>query len=208
MQFELAEDAAVELARVFYAELAAGTSVDSALAEARLHLFGRYPTRLDWAIPVLFLRAENGALFAVPAQPQLATPPPVPPPAPPVDPALLRQTLVEQQRAFQQLWHSALIAHATRDWERAAELLQQVANSKPDHEDVQKRLAEARQQLTLPPLYRQALALRDDDHWQTALEVLDELERQQPGYADAQGGARLGRAPPAPRATLPDGGRC
>ncbi len=62
MQFELAEDAAVELARVFYAELAAGTPVDSALAEARLHLFGRYPTRLDWAILVLFLRAENGAL--------------------------------------------------------------------------------------------------------------------------------------------------
>ncbi|HEX5691693.1 MAG TPA: protein kinase, partial [Roseiflexaceae bacterium] len=57
MQFELAEDAAVELARVFYAELAAGTSVELALAEARLNLYGRYTTRLDWAIPVLFMRA-------------------------------------------------------------------------------------------------------------------------------------------------------
>ena len=187
MQFELAEDAAVELARVFYAELAAGTPVDSALAEARLHLSGRYPTRLDWAIPVLFLRAESGALFTLPAQPtRTATPPPVPP-APPADAAMLRQTIVEQQRQFQRLWHLALTAYVTRDWERAAELLAQVANIKPDHEDVQARLAEARRQLTLPPLYRQVLALRDDDHWQTALEVLAELERQQPGYVDAEG---------------------
>ena len=64
MQFEIVDDAAAELTRVFYDELAAGTPVDLALTEARGHLLGKYPTRLDWAVPVLFLRADDGALFA------------------------------------------------------------------------------------------------------------------------------------------------
>jgi hypothetical protein len=64
-QYELAEDAAGELARVFYAELAAGTPVDLALAEARQHLCGRYRSRLDWAVPVLFLRSDDGTSFEV-----------------------------------------------------------------------------------------------------------------------------------------------
>jgi hypothetical protein len=63
MQFEIAEDVAAELTRVLYAELAAGTPIDRALSEARLDIFGRYRTRLDWAIPVLFSRAETGVLF-------------------------------------------------------------------------------------------------------------------------------------------------
>jgi hypothetical protein len=65
MQFEIAEDSASELTRVFYAELAAGTPVDLAVNEARLHLYGYDSFRLDWVIPVLFMRSENGDLFEV-----------------------------------------------------------------------------------------------------------------------------------------------
>jgi Tol biopolymer transport system component len=78
MQFEIAEDTASELTRVFYAELAAGTPVDLAVNEARLHLYGYDSFRLDWVIPVLFMRSENGALFEVAqaptAKPALPTP--------------------------------------------------------------------------------------------------------------------------------------
>jgi hypothetical protein len=70
MQFEIAEDVAAELTRVLYAELAAGIPIDQALSETRLHISGRFPTRLDWAIPVLFSRAETGVLF------EFAAPPP------------------------------------------------------------------------------------------------------------------------------------
>jgi formylglycine-generating enzyme required for sulfatase activity len=76
MQFEIAEDVAAEVTRVLYAELAAGMPIDQAVNEARLHISGRYRTRLDWAIPVLFSRAETGVLFEFPA------PPPKPPPQP------------------------------------------------------------------------------------------------------------------------------
>jgi formylglycine-generating enzyme required for sulfatase activity len=187
MQFELAEDAAVELARVFYAELAAGAPVDLALTEARLDLSGRYPQRLDWAIPVLFLRAETGALFELAPlasrtnlSREAGAPSPMPHKPTP------HETIVEL-KTLRRLWHLALTACATHDWERAAELLQQVADVNPTYEDVQARLAEAQRRLALPPLYRQALALRADDHWQTALETLDALERGQPGYPDAEG---------------------
>jgi formylglycine-generating enzyme required for sulfatase activity/tetratricopeptide (TPR) repeat protein/predicted Ser/Thr protein kinase len=184
MQFELAEDAAVELARVFYAELAAATPVELALAEARQHLYGRYTTRLDWAIPVLFMRAASGALFEM-----TQTPPPTPMPEvwPPRVPGLPWRAQLTEQQALQRLWHRAQAAYVTRDWERAAQLLEQVAEIEPTYENVQEQLAEARRQLTLHPLYRQALALRDDSDWQAALDTLDELARQQPDHPDADG---------------------
>jgi hypothetical protein len=69
MQFEIAEDAAAELTRIFYAEIALGTPADLAMAEARTHLYGRYPTRLDWAIPVLFMHVDDGVLFEPDASP-------------------------------------------------------------------------------------------------------------------------------------------
>lgn len=58
-QFELGQDSSAELLRVLYSELASGITVDQALAEARMHIYSRYPSRLDWAIPVLFLFSEH-----------------------------------------------------------------------------------------------------------------------------------------------------
>jgi formylglycine-generating enzyme required for sulfatase activity len=64
MQFELPDVAAADLSEVFYDELAAGQPVDLALSRARLHLYGKFRQTLDWAIPVLYLRASDGLLFA------------------------------------------------------------------------------------------------------------------------------------------------
>lgn len=72
MQFAIPDDVATDLARVLYAELAAGTPVDLAVNETRMQLYGRHPSRLDWLIPVLFLRATDGVLFARTAMSQPA----------------------------------------------------------------------------------------------------------------------------------------
>ncbi len=69
MQFAIPDDVAIDLARVFYGELAAGTPVDLAVNETRMQLYGRNPFALDWVIPVLFLRAVDGVLFELPAAP-------------------------------------------------------------------------------------------------------------------------------------------
>ena len=63
MQFSIPDEVAIDLSRVFYTELAAGTPVDLAVNETRMQLYGRNPFRLDWVIPVLFLRTTDGTLF-------------------------------------------------------------------------------------------------------------------------------------------------
>jgi hypothetical protein len=62
MQFKVTDRAAIALARTFYGTLADGYPVDAALAEARkaVYLGG---TTVEWATPVLYMRAPQGRLF-------------------------------------------------------------------------------------------------------------------------------------------------
>lgn len=68
MQFEITDIAAGQLAREFYDALASGYPVDGALAEARKALFTA-GNEIEWGTPVLYLRAADGQLFDVAAQP-------------------------------------------------------------------------------------------------------------------------------------------
>jgi hypothetical protein len=77
MQFEISDDAAIILSSEFYSALADGYPVDAALSEARAAVYtGVSP--VEWAIPVLYLRSPDAAIFDVTAPP---TPPPPEPPA-------------------------------------------------------------------------------------------------------------------------------
>jgi hypothetical protein len=66
MQREISDQAAAKLAQEFYTVLAEGLPVDAALTEARrcLYLAGY---ELEWATPVLYLRAPDGRLFGLAA---------------------------------------------------------------------------------------------------------------------------------------------
>ena len=66
MQFEVSDDAAVEFAPALYGALAAGRPVDAAVAEARKAMYTVSP--LEWATPVLYLRAEDARLFDISQQ--------------------------------------------------------------------------------------------------------------------------------------------
>jgi tetratricopeptide (TPR) repeat protein len=63
MQFEVSDKAAIEFAPALYGALAAGRPVDAAVAEARKAMYTVSP--LEWATPVLYLRADNAHLFDV-----------------------------------------------------------------------------------------------------------------------------------------------
>ena len=96
MQFEITDRAAVLFAGEFYAMLAAGRSVDSAVTEARLAIFADQ-NDVEWGTPVLFMRVADGQLFSIanapPARhvdPEILPPKPVPAaidPGVPVPPA-------------------------------------------------------------------------------------------------------------------------
>jgi formylglycine-generating enzyme required for sulfatase activity len=67
MQFAIRDAAAVEFAAHLYSSLAAGNDVDVAMTAARRRLSTTH--RDDWASPVLFLRARDGALWHFPPGP-------------------------------------------------------------------------------------------------------------------------------------------
>jgi hypothetical protein len=61
-QYAISDEAAIAFSGTFYARLAAGDEVDTALTAARLRL--RHRSR-EWATPVLFLGARDGKLFTL-----------------------------------------------------------------------------------------------------------------------------------------------
>jgi len=90
MQFEVSDDAAIDLAREFYGALADSYPVDAALAEARKALFAAQ-SGVEWGTPVLYLRASDGKIFdvapiAAPPQPAKHAGPQPPPPELPAEP--------------------------------------------------------------------------------------------------------------------------
>jgi hypothetical protein len=64
MQFEVADDVASTFAHEFYGALADGYPIDAAVTEARKAIFamGR---EVEWATPVLYLRAPDGRIFDI-----------------------------------------------------------------------------------------------------------------------------------------------
>lgn len=66
MQQPLSDRAALVFSRSFYRSLALGAPVDGAVSMARGDIYTELGSgQIDWAIPVLFLRAQDGRLFRV-----------------------------------------------------------------------------------------------------------------------------------------------
>ncbi len=64
MQYDVLDDLALAFMDMFYAALAAGLSVDEAVAAGRLGMKGKAGRRdFDWGVPVLYMRSPDGVLF-------------------------------------------------------------------------------------------------------------------------------------------------
>lgn len=70
MQFEITDRAAIAFARGFYTSLGNGFPVDAALAEARKFIRNG-PTQIEFGSPVLYMSAEDGAIFTRPDEKEL-----------------------------------------------------------------------------------------------------------------------------------------
>src|SRR5205085_1810056 len=62
-QYAITDQAAIDLSRTFYAALAAGMPVDTAVGEARKAISMGGGQSLEWGTPVLHLHAPDGVLF-------------------------------------------------------------------------------------------------------------------------------------------------
>ncbi len=63
MQFAISDQGAIAFSKAFYHRLAAGDPVDAAVTEGRRELARRRAESLEWAAPVLFLRAADGRVL-------------------------------------------------------------------------------------------------------------------------------------------------
>jgi hypothetical protein len=85
MQFEITDEAAIIFARAFYEGIADDLPVDGAVTRARTELFA-HDNNLEWATPVLFMRAQNGRIFDVQGEPEPPTQPEATHEPPPPEP--------------------------------------------------------------------------------------------------------------------------
>ena len=65
MQYDITDNAAIQMAETFYQALAGGLPVDAALSEARKSITFAVHNSLEWGTPVLFMRANDGQLFDI-----------------------------------------------------------------------------------------------------------------------------------------------
>ena len=64
MQFSIPDSSALEFSKEFYTTLAETSQVDRAVSEARRKMFINLEGgRIDWGIPVLFMRKDDGVIF-------------------------------------------------------------------------------------------------------------------------------------------------
>ena len=75
MQFEITDEAAISFSETFYESLVLGSPVDEAVAAGRKAVLS-LPNPLEWATPVLYLRAPDGRIFDVTIAPDVKPPPP------------------------------------------------------------------------------------------------------------------------------------
>jgi hypothetical protein len=64
MQFAITDQAAIEFSRTFYTALAKFMPVDAAVTEGRKAVSLAVPHSGEWGVPVLYMRASQGILFA------------------------------------------------------------------------------------------------------------------------------------------------
>jgi hypothetical protein len=68
-QFTISEEGARTFNAALYGALVAGAPLEQALAAGRLAVYNLEPAGVEWAVPVLYLRAADGVLFAGAAEP-------------------------------------------------------------------------------------------------------------------------------------------
>lgn len=166
MQFEITDDAAVRFSQILYEAIADGLPVDAATAQARMAIRND-GNPVEWATPVLHLRAPDGRIFDVTL------------PGPGAEPAgsaavdLDPDYLAAQQSARAGEWHEAV------------RLLSQVTARHPDDDEVAARLENARRQEQLELLDLRAVAAAEDGRWGDEVFALERVSDVDPSFHGA-----------------------
>jgi parallel beta-helix repeat protein len=186
MQFEITDKAAIEFSHTFYAALADGYPVEAATAEARKTVKNS-PNPVEWATPVLYLRARDGHLFNFTETA----------PDPSIKPAA-RDQITGPTSAYSGE-AARPRAEATADprylegvasfyagrWQDAVDRLAAVQADHPADPQVGRRLVEARQHRDLAAMYARGIEAAEQGDWADAVAAFERIIETDSSYQDA-----------------------
>jgi len=125
MQFPVTDEAAITFSRELYEALADNWPVDAAVAEARKRIEYTLRNTVEWAAPVLHMRAPDGVIFQVPQ----------------------RAVVEAKEKRVARLYGAAREAIQAEHWSQAVTLLERVLALDPGHAEAAKSLEMAREEL-------------------------------------------------------------
>lgn len=159
MRGAVSAEAARTFAHEFYAALADGHPVDTALTVARttMRIEGG---PLEWGTPVLYLRATDGYVVTPPSEEQL------------------------RQLQAGARFRAAKDAMITEDWAAAIEQLDQLLGLDPQHPEAKAQLRRAQRQHELATRYASGLRHAEAAEWRAALEDFRRVQVLSRSYKD------------------------
>ena len=169
MQFEITDDAAIAFSQTLYEAIADGYPIDAAMAQARMSICSDV-NDVEWATPVLYLRAPDGRVFDVVTAQETVSP------SGPNDVAVL---------ADDPAYAAALSESSAGRWHEVVRLLAEVQTRFPDEVVIAEQLTNARRQLQLAMLDIRARAAAREERWQDTQFALERIVEIDPGYAGA-----------------------
>ncbi|MGZ5385772.1 MAG: CHAT domain-containing protein, partial [Acidimicrobiia bacterium] len=180
MQFEITDAAAIQFAHEFYLAVADGYPVDAAVTEARKGIFSA-DNDLEWATPVLYMRAPDGMIFDL-------TAPPVPRPSPPpVEPTVVTPSPATAETDLDREYEKALLAIDSRRWPEAVRLLQEVLELDPANVPARSHLEDAERRVRASALIDEGRVAHGAGKWEEAVASLREAATLDPDFTDEEG---------------------
>jgi ABC-type xylose transport system substrate-binding protein len=182
MQFEITDEAAITFSHALYEAVADGYPLDAALAEGRKAVRNQ-PNPIEWATPVLYLRAPDGRIFDVSTDP--ATSGQV------SSIQTTEQSGVGESEMVVGLYDDpdysrAVAAFFAQHWDEAVDLLTRVQARFPNHPQVKDKLDRARRQHDLARWDAEARDAADRGQWPAAVSALERIVATERDYRDAE----------------------
>jgi tetratricopeptide (TPR) repeat protein len=170
MQFEITDQAAITFAQNLYEAVADGLPLDAAMAEARNAILDQ-PNPVEWATPVLYLRAPDGRIFDVtePGTPSSDTTEPIP----------------TDHRREAQLLDQARAQHRLGHYDATLRLLNDLLTLNPTYPEAAELQSTTLHDKRLADIYRRAVEAETAANWPTAVASYTEILDTDPTYRDA-----------------------
>lgn len=181
MQFEITDAAAIQFAHEFYLAIADGYPVDAAVTEARKGIFSA-DNDLEWATPVLYMRAPDGMIFDLTAAP-------VPPPPPPTieTPEVTTPTPTVPELDLDREYERALLAIDSRKWSEAVRHLHKVLELDPANLSAKSHLEDAERRVRASALIEEGRSAHGAGRWEEAVASFREAAELDPDFTDDDG---------------------